>query len=44
MAGKDTEARQTFKRVVDEFPQSSYATAARREIETLADGTVTSGR
>jgi len=33
LAGKTEDARKTFKRVVDEFPQSPYAPAARRETE-----------
>jgi len=33
LAGKAEDARKTFKRVVDEFPQSPYAPAARREAE-----------
>jgi TolA-binding protein len=32
-AGNVEEAKKTFKRVVDEFPQSPYAPAARREAE-----------
>jgi TolA-binding protein len=32
-AGKKDEAARTFRRVVDEFPQSSYAADARRELE-----------
>jgi TolA-binding protein len=32
-AGKKAEATQSFKRVVDEFPQSAYAADARREME-----------
>jgi hypothetical protein len=34
-AGKVTEARQTFTRIVDEFPDSQYAPDARHELETL---------
>lgn len=34
-AGKVTEARQTFTRIVDEFPDSQYATDARRELDIL---------
>jgi predicted negative regulator of RcsB-dependent stress response len=34
-AGKKTEARQTFTRIVDEFPDSQYATDARRELDSL---------
>jgi TolA-binding protein len=33
LAGKTEDARKTFKRVADEFPQSPYAPAARREAE-----------
>jgi TolA-binding protein len=33
LAGKTGEAKKTFKRVADEFPQSPYAPAARREAE-----------
>jgi outer membrane protein assembly factor BamD (BamD/ComL family) len=33
LAGKAEDAKKTFKRVVDEFPQSPYAPAARREAE-----------
>ena len=33
LAGKTDDAKKTFKRVVDEFPQSPYATAARQEGE-----------
>ena len=33
LAGKADDAKKTFKRVVDEFPQSPYAPAARRELE-----------
>jgi hypothetical protein len=35
LGGKPADARQTFKRVLDEFPQSSYASTARRELESL---------
>jgi TolA-binding protein len=34
-AGKVTEARQTFRRIVDEFPDSQYATDARHELDSL---------
>jgi TolA-binding protein len=37
-AGKKVEASQTYKRVTDEFPTSTYAADARREIETLKAG------
>jgi tetratricopeptide (TPR) repeat protein len=33
LAGKSEDAQKTFKRIVDEFPQSPYAPAARREAE-----------
>jgi TolA-binding protein len=33
LAGKVDDAKKTFKRVADEFPQSPYAPAARREAE-----------
>lgn len=33
LAGKSDDAKKAFKRVVDEFPQSPYAQAARRELE-----------
>jgi len=33
LAGKTEDAKKAFKRVTDEFPQSPYAAAARREIE-----------
>lgn len=32
-AGKAADARQTFQRIVDEFPQSSYVTLAQKELE-----------
>jgi len=34
-AGKPTEARAAFKRVVDEFPESGYATEARTQMTSL---------
>jgi TolA-binding protein len=34
-AGKKTEAGQTFKRIGDEFPTSSYAAEAKKELEAL---------
>jgi tetratricopeptide (TPR) repeat protein len=34
-AGKTTEARQTFTRLVDEFPTSSFTVDARRELDAL---------
>jgi len=33
MAGKNADALRTFQRIVDEFPQSGYAQAARREVD-----------
>lgn len=36
LSGKTTEAKQAFKRVMDEFPQSPYATAAKREFDLLS--------
>ncbi len=35
-AGKETEARQAFTRIVDEFPESTYLPDARRELDNLA--------
>ena len=35
VAGKRTEARQTFTRVVDQFPNSPYLSDTRRELERL---------
>jgi len=34
-AGKMQEARSTFKRVVDEFPDSTYASDARQQLAAL---------
>jgi len=34
LAGKHDEARKTFRRVADEFPQSPYAQIARRELDS----------
>jgi TolA-binding protein len=34
MAGKTADAQRTFQQVLDEFPQSGYAQAARREIDS----------
>jgi hypothetical protein len=34
-AGKTQEAKQAFTRIVDEFPESTYLTDARRELDTL---------
>ena len=33
LAGKADDAKKALKRVIDEFPQSPYAAAARREAE-----------
>jgi TolA-binding protein len=33
--GNTADAQKTFKRIVDEFPQSPYATAARRELDAI---------
>ncbi len=33
-AGKTADARQTFQRIVDEFPQSSYVALAQKELES----------
>jgi TolA-binding protein len=33
LAGRVAEARQTFQRIVDEFPQSAFATVARKALE-----------
>ena len=34
-AGKPQDARAAFKRVVDEFPQSSYSADARQQLALL---------
>jgi TolA-binding protein len=34
-AGKPADARQTFKRIVDEFPQSPYAADAKQQLDAL---------
>jgi hypothetical protein len=34
-AGKQADARQTFKRIVDEFPQSPYASEAKRAMDQI---------
>jgi outer membrane protein assembly factor BamD (BamD/ComL family) len=34
-AGKRADAQQTFNRLVEEFPDSTFAGDARKEIETL---------
>lgn len=34
-AGKTSDARQAFKRIVDEFPQSPYAADAKREMDQI---------
>ncbi len=33
--GSTADARKTFKRIVDEFPQSPYASAAKRELDGI---------
>jgi hypothetical protein len=35
-AGKTQEAKQAFTRIVDEYPESTYLTDARRELDSLA--------
>jgi outer membrane protein assembly factor BamD (BamD/ComL family) len=35
LAGRPDEARATFQRVLDDFPQSVYSANAERELETL---------
>jgi tetratricopeptide (TPR) repeat protein len=37
-AGKITEARATFNRIVDQYPDSPYAAEARQQVQTLASG------
>lgn len=37
LAGKVTEARQTFRRVLDEYPQSPFVTEAQREFDQLSE-------
>ncbi len=37
-AGKAADARQTFKRIIDEFPQSGYVPSARKELDSLDAG------
>lgn len=39
IAGKTSEALETYRRVVDEFPQSVYVPDAKRQIDTLANTT-----
>ncbi|MGE5362088.1 MAG: tetratricopeptide repeat protein [Bacteroidales bacterium] len=34
-AGKKTEARQSFQRILDEFPQSQYAQSAKKELDEV---------
>ena len=34
-AGKPADARQAFKRIVDEFPQSPYAAEAKRALDQI---------
>jgi hypothetical protein len=36
MAGKVTEARQTFRKLLDEYPQSPFVTEAKREFDQLS--------
>lgn len=36
MAGKTTEARQTFRKLLDEYPQSPFVTEAKREFDQLS--------
>jgi hypothetical protein len=36
LAGKVTEARQTFRKLLDEFPQSPFVTEAKREFDQLS--------
>ena len=36
IAGKPTEARQTFRRLLDEYPESHFATDAKREFDLLS--------
>jgi len=42
LAGNAEEAKKTFKRVADEFPQSPYAPLARRELDSSSATTVAS--
>lgn len=42
LAGKTVEARQTFKRLVDEYPASAYGPLAKKELETQGAATVAS--
>ncbi|MBI2833607.1 MAG: tetratricopeptide repeat protein [Acidobacteria bacterium] len=39
LAGRTTEALQTYRRIVDEFPESQYVPEARQEIDALKGGT-----
>jgi TolA-binding protein len=43
LAGKADEAKKTFKRVADEYPQSPYAPVAKRELES-GDATTVASR
>jgi hypothetical protein len=36
-AGKQADARQTFKRIVDEFPQSAYAAEAKKALDAIKE-------
>ena len=38
LAGKVTEARQTFRKLLDEYPQSPFVTEAKREFDQLSQG------
>jgi hypothetical protein len=38
LAGKTTEARQTFRKLLDEYPQSPFVTEAKRQFDQLNEG------
>jgi hypothetical protein len=38
LAGKMTEARQTFRKLLDEYPQSPFVTEAKRQFDQLSEG------
>lgn len=38
LAGREAEAQQAFKRIIDEFPQSTFAAEARRELDAVPGG------
>jgi tetratricopeptide (TPR) repeat protein len=38
LAGKTTEARQTFRKLLDEYPQSPFVTEAKRQFDQLSEG------